>query len=123
VAEAARKFTSWVEQQQANNTQVFERIEVLPPVPTLQPYGVGTYQKAPRLPVVLTTGSVWPTLSADRREALTAAAFNELSARLLEAKTDPPLRPTVTIQTRDGLELAWVNELSPGRRLLHGDGE
>jgi hypothetical protein len=123
VAEVARKFGSWVEQQQANGTPVFERVEVLPPVPTLQPYGVGTYQKVPRLPVVLTTGSVWSTLPANRREALTAAAFTELSARLLEAKTDPPLRPTVTIQTREGLELAWVNEVSPGRRLLHGDGE
>ncbi|MCE9561669.1 MAG: hypothetical protein K8U57_06400 [Planctomycetes bacterium] len=122
VADAARGFTTWVEQQQANGKPVFERVEVLPPVPTLLPYGIGTYQKVPRLPVVLTTGPGWTALPANQREALTAAAFTDLSERLTTAKVGP-LLPTVTIQTPQGLELAWVNDLPPGRRLLHGDGE
>jgi hypothetical protein len=123
VADAARGFNTWAGQQQANGKPVFERIEVLPPIPTLQPYGVGTYQKEPRLPAVLTTGPGWTELPADRREAITAAAFTDLSDRLAATKSAPNLRPTVTIQTRDGLELAWVNDLPPGRKLLHGDGE
>jgi len=122
VADAARAFTAWVQEQQASGKPVFDKVEVLPPVPTLLPYGIGTYQKVPRLPVVLTTGPGWKELSADRREAMTAAAFVDLSDRLTAAKVNP-LLPTVTIQTPQGLELAWVNDVPPGRRLLHGDGE
>ncbi|MBN9522132.1 hypothetical protein J0H58_27040 [bacterium] len=123
VAGAARGFTEWAGQQQAGDRPVFGRIEVLPPVPTLQPYGIGTYQKVLRLPVVLTTGPGWAALPADGREAVTAAAFADLAGRLAGAGITPPLRPTVTLQTPEGLELAWVNDAPPGRRLLHGDGE
>ena len=123
VAAAARGFTDWADQQQANGKPVFERVEVLPPIPTLLPYGIGTYQKVPRLPVVLTTGPGWTNLTADRREAMTAAAFTDLGERLEAARTTPPIKPTVTIQTQDGLCLAWVNDIPPGRKLLHGDGE
>ena len=90
---------------------MFDRVEVLLPVPTLQPYGVGTYQKVPRLPVVLTTGPGWTALPAEPPRG-TAAAFTDLSERLSDARITPPLRPTVTVQTREGLELAWVNEVS-----------
>lgn len=121
VAEAARGFTEWANRQQVGGKPVFGRVEVLPPVPTLQPYGVGTYQKAPRLPAVLTTGPGWAALPTDRREAVTAAAFADLSDRLAGARAEPLLRPTLTVQTPEGLELAWVNEIPPGRRLLHGD--
>jgi len=123
VAEVASGFTKWIGEQLIETKPVFGRVEVLPPVPTLEPYGVGTYQKVPRLPVVLTTGPGWATLPADRREEVTATIFTTLSDRLAEARIEPPLRPTVTIQTPEGLELAWVNNLTPGRRLLHGDGE
>jgi hypothetical protein len=123
VAEAARGFTAWAEQQQIGNKPVFGQVEVLPPVPTLQPYGIGTYQKVSRLPVILTTGPGWAALPTGRREAVVVAAFTDLSDRLAGAKADPPLRPTVTVQTPEGLELAWVNDMTPGRRLLHGDGE
>jgi hypothetical protein len=123
VAEVARAFTAWAEQRRAGGQPVFARVEVLPPVPILQPYGVGTYQKEPRLPVILTTGPGWAALSADRREAITAEVFEDLTNRLSVAKPAPPLKPTLTVQTREGLELAWVNDVLPGRRLLHGDGE
>jgi hypothetical protein len=123
VAEVARGFTTWAGQQQAGGQPMFGRVEVLPPASTLQPYGIGTYEKKPRLPAILTTGSGWAALPADRREAAVAAAFTELSDRLAGIKTEPPLRPTLTVQTPQGLELAWVNDVVPGRRLLHGDGE
>ena len=118
VAATAKAFTAWAAEQQTNGQPVFARVEVLPPVPTLLPYGIGTYQKEPRLPAILTTGPGWDALPADRREAAAAAAFTELATQLAA-----PLRPTVTVQTRDGTELAWINELPPGRKLLHGDGE
>jgi hypothetical protein len=123
VADAAGQFTKWVNEQQVQAQPVFEKLEVVPPVATLEPYGIGTYQKALRLPVVLTTGPGWSSLPAERREKVVAAAFANLSERLAATRTEPALRPTVTIQTPEGLELAWVNALSPGRRLLHGDGE
>ena len=123
VSEAAEEFTTWIGQQQADGNPIFGRIEVLPPVQTLEPYGIGTYQKVFRLPVILTTGAGWTALPADHREEITATAFNDLTDRLAKSKTEPALRPTVTIQTPQGLELAWVNNLTPGRRLLHGDGE
>lgn len=123
VARVADEFRDWVDQQQSNGQPIFGRLEVLAPLPTLEPYGIGTYEKVPRLPAILTTGPGWATLPMDRREALTAAIFRDLSDRLSAIKTEPPLRPTITIQTPQGLELAWVNAISPGRRLLHGDGE
>lgn len=123
VAEIASEFTAWTDQQQAGGKPVFSRIEVLPPVPTLEPYGIGTYQKVSRLPIILTTGPGWATLPAESREEITAAAFTDVSDRLQGARIEPALRPTVTIQTPEGLELAWVNTITPGRRLLHGDGE
>jgi len=123
VAEAASEFTKWINQQQVNGKPIFEKIEVLPPVQSLEPYGIGTYQRALRLPIVLTTGPAWATLSEEHREEVTAATFTNLSGRLEAARTESSLRPTVTIQTPQGLELAWVNQITPGRRLLHGDGE
>jgi hypothetical protein len=123
VAEAASEFTEWINQQQVNGASVFEKIEVLPPVQSLEPYGNGTYQRELRLPVILTTGPAWDTLSDEHREEVAAAMFTELSGRLEASGTESPLRPTVTIQTPQGLELAWINNVTPGRRLLHGDGE
>ena len=123
LAEAARAFTAWAGEQKVQARAVFSRVEVLPPAPTLLPYGIGTYQKQLRLPAILTTGPGWRDLAADDREALAARAFQELS-RLLESSTSTPaVRATVTIQTPQGLELCWINELEPGRRLLHGEVE
>ena len=59
-------------------------------------------------------------MNDDDREALAARAYQELS-RLLKAKASAvAVRATVTIQTPQGLELAWINDLEPGRKLLHG---
>jgi hypothetical protein len=123
LAEAVRAFTAWVGEQKVQAGAVFGKVEVLPPAPTLLPYGIGTYQKQLRLPAILITGSGWRTLSSDDREALAAHAFKEL-ARLLESNAGASaVRATVTIQTPKGLELCWINDLEPGRKLLHGEDE
>ena len=116
-------FTSWVGQQRGQGGAVFSKVEVLPPAPTLLPYGIGTYQKQLRLPAILITGPGWRALTGDEREALAARAFQELS-RLLESKAKVSgVLATVTMQTPQGLELCWINELEPGRKLLHGEDE
>ena len=123
LAEVARAFTAWAGDQKVQARAVFSRVEVLPPAPTLLPYGIGTYQKQMRLPAILITGPGWRTLAGDDREALASRAFQELS-RLLESSTGAAaVHGTLTIQTPQGLELCWLNDLEPGRKLLHGEVE
>ena len=59
LAEVARAFTAWAGEQKVQAGAVFGRVEVLPPAPTLLPYGIGTYQKQLRLPAILITGPGW----------------------------------------------------------------
>ena len=110
-------------QQKVEARPTFDRVEVLPPAPTLLPYGIGTYQKQLRLPAILITGPGWRTLSRDDREALAAGAFKELSRLLESSASGSVTRATVTIQTPQGLELGWINVLEPGRTLLHGEDD
>jgi hypothetical protein len=49
LAEVARSFAAWAGEQKVGEQPLFGRVEVLPPVETLLPYGIGTYQKEPRL--------------------------------------------------------------------------
>jgi hypothetical protein len=123
LADVARAFTAWAGEQKVQAGAVFGGVEVLPPAPTLLPYGIGTYQKQLRLPAILITGPGWRALASDDREALAARAFQELS-RLLESSASASIvRATVTVQTPQGLELCWINDLEPGRKLLHGEDE
>jgi hypothetical protein len=123
LSEVARAFTAWAVGQKAQAGAVFGEVEVLAPAPTLLPYGIGTYQKQLRLPAILITGPGWRALAPDDRELLAARAFRELS-RLLESSAGASgVRATVTIQTPQGLELCWINDLEPGRKLLHGENE
>jgi hypothetical protein len=123
LAEVALAFTAWAADQKAQAGPVFTKVEVLPPSPTLLPYGVGTYQKQLRLPAILITGPGWRSLTADEREALAARAFRELIQLLESSARESPVRATVTVQTPQGLELCWINDLEPGRKLLHGADE
>jgi hypothetical protein len=123
LAEVARAFTTWAGDQKVQAGAVFGRVEVLPPAPTLLPYGIGTYQKQMRLPAILVTGPGWHALAADDREALAARAFQELSRLLQSTASASAVRATVTVQTPRGLELCWINDLEPGRKLLHGEDE
>ena len=123
LAEVARAFTAWAGEQKVQAGAVFGRVEVLPPAPTLLPYGIGTYQKQLRLPAILITGPGWRALAGDDREALAARAFQELSRLLESSASASAVRATVTVQTPQGLELCWINGLEPGRKLLHGEDE
>jgi hypothetical protein len=123
LAEVARRFTAWVESQKVQAGAVFSRVEVLPPAPTLLPYGIGTYQKQMRLPAILITGPGWHALKGDEREALASRAFEELSRQLQSFSSTPTVGATVTIQTSQGLELGWINALDPERKLLHGEND
>ena len=98
-------------------------MEVLPPAPTVLPYGIGANQKETRLPAILITGPGWSSLKAEERESLAARVFTELSASFEAIRPEPPIRPSVTIQTPQGLELAWINGLEPGEKYLHGEQE
>jgi hypothetical protein len=123
LAEAAHSFTGWVEAQKVGPSRIFSRVEVLPPAPTLLPYGIGTNQKEMRFPAILITGPGWPSLKLSERDALAAKVFEQLSAQLAAIGQDPPIQPSVTIQTPQGLELAWINAIEPGGKYLHGELE
>jgi hypothetical protein len=123
LAEVARAFAAWAGEQKGHAGAAFGETEVLPPAPTLLPYGIGTYQKQLRLPAILVTGPGWRSLTADEREALAARAFQELSRLLESSASASTVRATVTIQTPQGLELCWINNLEAGRKLLHGEDE
>jgi hypothetical protein len=123
LAEVARAFKAWAGEQKVQAGAVFGRIEVLPPAPTLLPYGIGTYQKQLRLPAILITGPGWRTLAANERETLAARAFQELARRLEASASESAVRATVTVQTPQGLQLCWINDVEPGRKLLHGEDE
>jgi hypothetical protein len=120
LAEVARAFITWATEQKSQAGPVFDKVEVLPPAPTLLPYGIGTYQKQMRLPAILITGPGWRAMAAADREALAARAFQELSRLLESSPSAADVRATVTVQTPQGLELGWINNLEPGRKLLHG---
>jgi universal stress protein E len=120
----AQEFQTWALGQRsagAAPAPLFSRVEVQPTTRTVLPYGVGAYQQEPRLPVILTTGAGWPAQEPEEKEAAAARAYRKLSRALDDLKLDPPLRPTLTIQTPSGLELAWINDRVEGRKNIHGD--
>jgi hypothetical protein len=110
-----------VKQIGAGGLPLFSRAEVLVPVKTVQPYGVGAFQQELRLPVILTTGLGWAGLKQQDKDAKVAQTFNAISAKLETLKHQPPLWPTLTIQTPQGMELAWINHLDASGKNLHGE--
>jgi hypothetical protein len=122
LAKVAEQIKSWAAQQVgAGGQSLYSHAEVLAPVQTVQPYGVGAYQQELRLPVILRTGPGWAPLKPEDKEAKVAAAFRHLSEQMQTLKREPPLRPTLTVQTPQGMELAWVNHLEPNGKNVHGD--
>ena len=114
LAEVARAFTAWAGEQKVQAGAVFGRVEVLPPAPTLLPYGIGTYQKQLRLPAILITGPGWRTLAADDREALAARAFQELSRLLESSAARPPCGRRSRSRRRRGWNCAGSTTWSRG---------
>jgi hypothetical protein len=118
----AEEIRTWAAQQVGAGRQpLYSHVEVLAPAQTVQPYGVGAYQQELRLPVILRTGPAWAGLPPEEKEAKVAQAFRQFSEQLQPLKHEPPLRPTLTVQTPQGMELAWVNHLDPGGKNVHGD--
>ena len=114
LAEVARLFTAWVESQKIQAGAVFSRVEVLPPAPTLLPYGIGTYQKQMRLPAILITGPGWHALSGDEREALASRAFEELSRQLQAVSSTPTVGRRSPSRRRK--DWSWAGSMPSIRR-------
>jgi hypothetical protein len=113
---------SWASKQLGDGGKpLYSRIEILSPVPIVQPYGVGVFQHEVRITVIYTTGPGWTGLKPEAKEAAVALAYREISSHLQSLKHEPALQPTLTVQTPQGMELAWINRLDPGRKNVHGD--
>lgn len=122
LGEASDQIHAWAQKRTgAEGKPLYGKVEVLPPAPIVQPYGVGVFQQETRLPVIFTTGPGWDNLTPAEKEDAVALAFRELSERLLAVKHEPPLKPTLTVQTPEGLELSWINHLDPEEKNVHGD--
>ncbi|HTU88780.1 MAG TPA: hypothetical protein VMF69_01670 [Gemmataceae bacterium] len=120
--EAAEQIRTWALQQiGAGGQPLYSRAETPPPVQTVQPYGVGVFQQEPRLSVILTTGTGWDGLKPAEKEAKVTQAFREFSKLLGGLKREPALRPTLIVQTPQGMELTWINHLDPSGKNVHGD--
>jgi hypothetical protein len=118
----AEEIKTWAsELAGAGRKPLYSRVEVLSPVPIVQPYGVGVFQQEVRLPVILTTGPGWAGSKAEEKEAAVAAAFRHIAEQLQALKHEPTLQPTLTVQTPQGMELTWINRLDPDGKNVHGD--
>jgi hypothetical protein len=120
---AAEAWQEWALQQKemTQGQPLFSRVELLPVTMTTLPYGVGANQQQPRLPVIVTTGPGWPALKPEQKEEQLTRVYRELQDRLHTAGRDAECRPTLTLQTPQGMLLAWVNDLADAGKLIHGD--
>lgn len=122
IHQVADEVRTWAEGQAgAGQKPLYSRVEVLPPVPIVQPYGVGVFQEEVRLPVILTTGPGWAGLTPAAKEAVVAEAFRQIADRLRALNHKPTLQPTLTVQTPQGMQLTWINQLDPRGKVVHGD--
>jgi len=122
LVEVAHGIETWGSQQvDANQKSLYSRIEVLSPVPIVQPYGVGVFQHEVRLPAIFTTGPGWAGLKAAEKETVIAKTYTQISGLLKTLKREPPLQATLTVQTPQGMELTWLNRLEPNGKNVHGD--
>jgi hypothetical protein len=119
--EVADEIQSWASRLAgADQKPLYSRIEILSPVPIVQPYGVGVFQEEVRLPVIFTTGPGWAGAKLAEKEAEVARTFVHISGLLKPLNHEPALRPTLTVQTPEGIELSWINHLDPSGKNVHG---
>lgn len=97
----------------------FSKTEILAPAKIVLPYGVGVFQQELRLPVILTTDKAWRTLKQNEKEIEVKSAYQQMASLL--QKTNSPLKPSLTIQTPQGLEISWINEINEGSKIVFGD--
>jgi hypothetical protein len=118
----AEEIKTWgLKQAGDGRKSLYSRVEVLPPVPIVQPYGVGVFQEEVRLPVIFTTGPDWAGQKPAEKEAAVTQVFRHISGLLQALNHEPTLRPTLTVQTPQGMELTWINQLNPNGKNVHGD--
>ena len=70
-------------------------------------------------------GQQWTTLQKMQQEGYRSVIRQE-EAQLTGIGTTPTFaigQRALLVQTPQGLELCWINDLQPGRKLLHGEDE
>lgn len=122
LAKIAEEVKNWgLKEADAAGKPLYSRIEVLPLTPIVQPYGVGVFQQELRLPAIFTTGPGWSGLKHPEKEDAVVRAFNHIAGLLRQLDRKPTLRPTLTVQTPQGIGLAWINHLEGSGNNVHGD--
>ncbi len=120
LVDASKQIHSYVNaRKSAAGDSLFSKTEILAPAKIVLPYGVGVFQQELRLPVILTTNKGWRTLKQEEKELEVKSAFQQMLTILQKMKT--PLKPSLTIQTPQGLEISWINELNGSGKLVFGD--
>ena len=120
LVDASKQIHSYVNaRKSASGDPLFSKTEILAPAKIVLPYGVGVFQQELRLPVILTTNKGWRTLKQEEKEMEVKSAFQQMLTILQKMKT--PLKPSLTIQTPQGLEISWINELNGSGKLVFGD--
>ena len=120
LVDASKQIHSFVNaRKSASGDSLFSKTEILAPAKIVLPSGVGVFQQELRLPVILTTNKGWRTLKQEEKELEVKSAFQQMLTILQKMKT--PLKPSLTIQTPQGLEISWINELNGSSKLVFGD--
>lgn len=120
LVDASKQIQTYINGRKAASGDLFfSKTEILAPAKIVLPYGVGVFQQELRLPVILTTNKGWRTLKQDEKEMEVKLAFKQMLNILQKMNTS--LKPSLTIQTPQGLEISWVNELNGGNKLVFGD--
>ena len=118
--DASKKIRAYVEGRKSpEGDMYFSKTEILAPAKIVLPYGVGVFQQELRLPVILTTDKAWRTLKQNEKEIEVKSAYQQMASLL--QKTNSPLKPSLTIQTPQGLEISWINEINEGSKIVFGD--
>lgn len=117
---AGRAIREWVDSRKtADGVPKFGKTEILAPASIVMPYGVGMFQQEMRVPIILTTAMGWKSLQSEEKEKEVTQAFEEFKKILQQCSI--PRKPSLTLQTPQGLEISWVNDIQKGQKLVFGD--
>ena len=120
LVDASKQIQTYIkEQKSALWDSLFSKTEILAPAKIVLPYGVGVFQQELRMPVILTTGTGWKSMKQAEKETVVKAAYQQMLNILQKMKT--PLKPSLTVQTPQGLEISWINDLNGSSKFVFGD--
>jgi len=120
LVDASKQIQTYInEQKSALGDSLFSKTEILAPAKIVLPYGVGVFQQELRMPVILTTGTGWKSMKQSEKETEVKAAYQNMLNILQKLKA--PLKPSLTIQTPQGLEISWINDLNGSSKFVFGD--